>query len=234
MSSRPLIGLTGRDRPAAQVAGLPAAWGEVTVEVHFADYAKKVSQAGGLPVMITRQAPVDALADRLAGLLLTGGSDIDPLRYGAPPDPELGLVQAERDAFELQLLQAMVDRGRPVFGICRGLQLINVWAGGSLHQHVPEHDRVDRGPDDRVHAVSVDRSTNFGRRYPDEIAVNTYHHQTVDFLGRGLRVVGRAADGVVEMIEHEGHRVVAVQWHPELLDDVDPGFSWLVEQAQPG
>jgi putative glutamine amidotransferase len=230
----PLIGLTGRDRPAAQVAGLPAAWGDVTVEVHFSAYATKVADAGGLPVMITREAPLEPLADRLAGLLLTGGSDIEPSRYGAEPDPALGLVQAERDDFELQLLQAMVDRGRPVFGICRGLQLINVWAGGSLHQHIPEHDRVDQGPEERVHTVRVDRSTSFGRRYPDEISVNTYHHQTVERLGAGLFVVGRAADGVIEIVEHEEHRIVAVQWHPELLDDLDPGFTWLVEQAQPG
>jgi putative glutamine amidotransferase len=206
----------------------------VTVEVYFSDYAAKVAAAGGLPVMVTPAAPVDALADQLAGLLFTGGSDIEPSRYGAAPDPALGLVQPERDDFELQLLQAAVERGRPVFGICRGLQLVNVWAGGSLHQHRPEHDRLDHEPGARVHPVHVDRSTPFGRRYPAELCVNTYHHQTVDRLGNGLVEVGRAEDGTVEMIEHQDHRIAAVQWHPELLDDLDPGFTWLIEQAAPG
>ena len=230
----PLIGLTGRSRVAAEVTGLPSAWSDVTVEVHFSAYAAKVTEAGGLPVMVTPEAPLDALADHLAGLLFTGGSDIEPSLYGADPDPALGLVQKERDDFELRLLQAAVDRGRPVFGICRGLQLINVWAGGSLHQHRPDHDRLDHPPHSRVHTVRVDRSTPFGSRYPEEIVVNTYHHQTVERLGDGLIGVGRADDGVVEIIEHEQDRIVAVQWHPELLDDLDPGFTWLVEQAQPG
>jgi putative glutamine amidotransferase len=233
-SHRPLIGLTGRGRNASQVAGLPTAWADVGVEIHFTAYAAKIADAGGLPVMVTSAAPVDALADQLAGLLFTGGSDIDPSRYGAEPDPELGLIQAERDEFELRLLQAAVDRGRPVFGICRGLQLINVWAGGTLHQHVPEHDGIQHPPDSRVHPVGVDRSTTFGQRYPDTIAVNTYHHQTVECLGDGLVAVGWSDDGVIEIIEHRDHRIAAVQWHPELLDDLDPGFSWLVEHARPG
>jgi putative glutamine amidotransferase len=103
-----------------------------------------------------------------------------------------------------------------------------------LHQHVPEHQQSRRAPGERVHLVLVDTATRFGARYPDELTVNTYHHQTVDRLGDGLRVVGRAPDGAVEMLEHARHRIGAVQWHPELLDDLDPGFTWLVEQARPG
>jgi putative glutamine amidotransferase len=234
MTHRPLIGLTGRGRNASEVAGLPVAWADIGVEIHFTAYAAKIAEAGGLPVMVTPAAPVEALADHLAGLLFTGGSDIEPSRYGAEPDPDLGLIQADRDEFELQLLQAAIDRGRPVFGICRGLQLINVWAGGTLHQHVPEHDGIEHPPDSRVHPVHVDRSTTFGQRYPDAVAVNTYHHQTVERLGEGLVAVGRSDDGVIEIVEHREHRIAAVQWHPELLDDLDPGFTWLVEQARPG
>ena len=110
--------------------------------------------------------------------------------------------------------------------------MINVWAGGSLHQHVPEHLQLDHPPEKRVHVVKVDPATPFGRRYPGEISVNTYHHQTIDEVGDGLVVVGRAPDGVIEMIEHEQHRMVAVQWHPELLDDLDPAFTWLVDEAR--
>ena len=227
----PLIGLTGRGRRAGQVAGLPSAWDEVPVEVHFGDYSAQVTAAGGLPVMLTSAAPIDALADRLAGLVLTGGSDVAPDRYGAEPDPNLGVVEPERDEFELALLDAMVARGRPVLGICRGLQVINIWAGGSLHQHIPDHLQLDRPPAERAHAVKVDLSTGFGERYPEEISVNTYHHQAIDELGTELVVVGRAPDGVIEMIEHERHRMVAVQWHPELMGTLDPAFSWLVEEA---
>jgi putative glutamine amidotransferase len=229
---RPLIGLTGRGRRAAQVVGLPAAWDEVPVEVHFGDYSAKVAEAGGLPVMLTSAAPIDALADRLDGLVLTGGSDVAPRRYGQEEDADLGVVEPDRDEFELTLLDAMAARGRPVLGICRGLQMINVWSGGSLHQHVPEHLQLDHPPEKRVHVVKVDPATPFGRRYPGEISVNTYHHQTIDEVGDGLVVVGRAPDGVIEMIEHEQHRMVAVQWHPELLDDLDPAFTWLVDEAR--
>lgn len=228
----PLIGLSGRGRCAGQVDGLPPGWNSVEVDVHFRDYSAKVADAGGLPVQLTSAAPLEALADRLAGLVLTGGSDVTPARYGAEPDPNLGIVEPERDEFELALLDALAARGRPVLGICRGLQVINVWAGGTLHQHVPEHQRQDSPPGDRVHAVKLDPSTPLGRRYPDELTVNTFHHQTIDELGDGLLAIGRAPDGVIEMIEHEHHRVVGVQWHPELLDDLDPAFSWLIEQAR--
>ena len=229
---RPLIGLTGRGRRAGQVHGLPSAWDEVPVEVHFGDYSAQVTAAGGLPVMLTSAAPIDGLADRLDGLVLTGGSDVAPARYGAEEDPNLGVVEPERDEFELALLGAMAAAGRPVLGICRGLQVINIWAGGTLHQHVPDHLQLDRPPAERVHDVKVDPATPFGRRYPGEISVNTYHHQAIDELGGGLVVVGRAPDGIIEMIEHEHHPMVAVQWHPELLDDLDPAFVWLVEESR--
>jgi putative glutamine amidotransferase len=229
---RPLIGLTGRGRLAGQVAGLPRGWDEVPVEVHFGDYAAKIAQAGGLPVMLTAAAPVDDLAERLDGLLLTGGSDVAPACYGAEEDPDLGTVEPERDEFELGLLEAVTALDRPVLGICRGLQVINVWAGGTLHQHVPEHLQLDQPPAERIHTVKIDPATSYGLRYPEEISVNTYHHQTVDEVGKGLAVVGRAPDGVIEMIEHEDHRIVAVQWHPELLDDLDPSFIWLVDEAR--
>ena len=234
MNESPLIGLTGRVRPAGQISGLPESWSGLALEVHISDYSEKVAEAGGVPVLLTRRADTDALADRLAGLVLTGGADIEPTRYGHEPEPDLGTVEPERDEFELRLLDAMVARGRPVFGICRGLQVINVWAGGTLDQHVPEHQQTRRAPAERVHLVVVDTTTRFGARYPHELTVNTYHHQTVDRLGRELTVVGRARDGVVEMLEHAHQRIAAVQWHPELLDDLDPGFTWLVEQARPG
>ena len=228
----PLIGLTGRARRASQVAGLPRGWDEVPVQVHLNPYATKVAEAGGLPVTLTTAALAEALADRLDGLLLTGGADVAPARYGQEEDPNLGTVEPERDAFELAVLEAMAARGKPVLGICRGLQVINIWAGGTLHQHVPEHLQDERPPAERIHPVKIDPSTPFSRRYLDEISVNTFHHQTVDELGDGLVILGRAPDGVVEMIEREGARIVAVQWHPELLDDLDPSFVWLVEEAR--
>jgi len=183
-------------------------------------------------VMLTSAAPIEALADRLDGLVLTGGSDVAPARYGAEDDPNLGVVEPERDEFELALLDAVAAAGKAVLGICRGLQVINIWAGGTLHQHVPDHLQLDRLPADRVHDVKVDPATAFGRLYPGEICVNTYHHQAIDQRGDGLFVVGRAPDGIIEMIEHERHPIVAVQWHPELLDDLDPAFVWLVEEAR--
>ena len=136
--SRPLIGVTGRRWPAAYLGDhVPPAMRGLFFDLHFADYTRSIALAGGLPVELSRDADVDAVVARLDGLVLSGGADVEPARYGAVPEPGLGDVEPDRDAWELALFEAAQRRALPVLAICRGLQLVNVARGGTLVQDVP-------------------------------------------------------------------------------------------------
>ncbi len=195
------------------------------------NYAQAVWAEGGLPLLA---AVVDAdaapeLLQRADALLLTGGVDVDPARFDQPPHPDLGVVDPERDAFEIALHRGARAAGKPILGICRGIQLINVAEGGSLHQHVyalgrgVQHTQVERSglPHHRVALAegSAVRAA-FGVAAP---FVNSYHHQGLDRLGAGLRAVAHAEDGLVEGIEAEaGGWLLGVQWHPEMSYATQP------------
>ena len=180
--------------------------------------------------------PVDAdpreLVDRLDGVVLSGGADIGTERYGHEPQTDLFPPEARRDDFELALLDRAVERSLPVLGICRGLQLINVHAGGTLNQDVPPHSRFDVAPDTEVHPVEFVEGSILHNLYGDTRKVNSLHHQTVRDLAPGLRVTGRA-DDTIEALESDDGCLVGVQWHPEMMRsrDNDPIFRWLVEAA---
>jgi putative glutamine amidotransferase len=230
---KPLIGLTGRRKVGRDLAGTPEPLHGLAVDAYFADYARGVLEAGGLPVHLPIDLDPDDIVDRLDGLLLPGGTDIDPTRYGATPHAELLAVEPERDSFELGLLARATIRDIPVLGICRGLQLINVLGGGTLHQHVAPHARFDLPPDTEKHTVELKDGSTLHRLYGPTREVNTLHHQTIDVLGRHLTVTAIADDGEVEGIEHDTADIVAVQWHPELMAGRadDPVFRWLVDTA---
>lgn len=189
------------------------------------NYAQAVLAEGGLPMLAAVVDP-DAAPDYVAradALLLSGGADIDPARFDQPPHPHLGVVDPERDAFEIALYRAARAAGKPVLGICRGIQVINVAEGGSLHQHVPalgrgvQHSQADKGgrPHHRVTLAASSRLRGgFGS---DAVFVNTYHHQGLDRLGAGLRAVAHADDGLIEAVEGTtGAWLLGVQWHPEM------------------
>lgn len=212
------------------------------------NYTEAVAQLGGLPLMVSNLAPelAPAYVDEADGLLLTGGVDVDPSFYGAEPHPLLGLIDLPRDHFELALFQSARDKGIPVLGVCRGHQLINVALGGTLHQHLPalantvQHEQGDIGGTP-FHGVALEPGSALTRAFGAErVRTNSYHHQAVDGLGRGLRVVGRSADGVVEALEaSEGSFVLGVQWHPEMSFQAHPeqiapfsAFMAAVEKAQ--
>ena len=232
--SKPLIGITGR-RWAAAVLGsrVPVAMKDVTFDLHFTDYPKSVVAAGGVPVELTRDADVDEIVSHLDGLIITGGADVDPSRYGADPHENLGPTEPDRDEWELALLAAARERAVPVLAICRGFQLVNVHFGGTLNQHVDfddgaGHPAWDTPGHEEAHKVEFVRGTMTAELYPEVAGVNSLHHQTVEVVGEGLVVSATASDGVVEAVELPGHDVLAVQWHPELLDKPDPTFRWLV------
>ncbi|HSN03209.1 MAG TPA: gamma-glutamyl-gamma-aminobutyrate hydrolase family protein [Acidimicrobiales bacterium] len=234
---KPLIGITGRRWPATTLGHhVPYAMNDLHFDLHFTDYPRSVALAGGLPVELARDADVDALVERLDGLVLSGGADVDPDLYGAEPDVNLGAVERERDEWELALFSAARRLDLPILAICRGFQLLNVALGGTLNQHVeldegaghPQWDVDGRTP---THSVNVVAGTRTASILPSTWPVNSLHHQTVETVGEGLIITARASDGVVEGVESPDGSVLAVQWHPEMLGHPDPTFAWLVAEA---
>ena len=177
--------------------------------------------AGGQPVLLLAGEPgANEAGDRLKdldALLLPGGPDVDPDFYGEEHHPNLGSIDLELDRFEIDLVRRAVATSLPVLGICRGQQVINVALGGTLHQHLPEHDKHDLPRSHLAHEIRVDAGSELERAADgDPVVVNSLHHQAVKDLAAGLRVTARSPDGVVEALE-AGDQVVAVQCHPEEL-----------------
>lgn len=230
---RPVIGLSGTRHQGSDIVGNLEVLANSDIDVYYADYARAVLAAGGLPTYVPVDLdPADA-ADNLDGLLLTGGADIEPARYGGPVQSDDYPSVPIRDDYEFRLYAAAVDRALPTLGVCRGLQLINVAAGGTLLQHVPTHAGLDASPTREHHDVVTEAGSRLAGIYGERRGVNSLHHQAVDRLGADLRVTGRAEDGGVEGIEHVELPIVAVQWHPEMMPtaSTDPIFAWLVRQA---
>jgi putative glutamine amidotransferase len=233
-ASRPLIGLTGRRKRGAEVAGLLANLAEVDIDVYVNAYARAISEAGGLPVHLPLHVDPADYAGRLDGILLSGGTDVDPARYGAAPDAAAYAPDPVRDRLELDFVDLAVSEELPVLGICRGLQVLNVWGGGTLHQHVPAHASYNAAADAQVDDLTIEPGSVLHDLYGPTLAVNSLHHQTVDRVAGGWAVTARSnVDGTVEALEWPGHEVLAVQWHPELLGTraSDPLFAWLVDRA---
>lgn len=173
-----------------------------------------IVRAGGEPVLIP-PGP-GAMVERLAGydgVVLPGGADLDPSLYGARLDPRTDEFDRFQDEFDLSCARACLGIGLPLLAICRGMQVVNVALGGTLIQHLPESSVQHRGA---MHPVIMDADCAVaGAMGSATVEVSSYHHQSIDRLGAGLRVVGRAPDGCIEVIEHADMPMLAVQWHPE-------------------
>ena len=229
-------------KPRIGLTPTPAVYDDRLVEEINRAYVDSVVRAGGLPFVLPVLEPADAELALLSldGLLLTGGGDVAPARYGAMAVPEVYGVEPGRDAWEVALVAAAAAAGLPLLGICRGAQLLNVARGGTLVQHLPAvsdlpHRDKDRF-DEPVHRVRLADGTMLATIVgSDELDVNSLHHQAVEVTGRGLRAVAWADDGVVEAVEAtDGWRAMGVQWHPELLPGWaghDELFTWLVGAA---
>ncbi|MEW6546967.1 MAG: gamma-glutamyl-gamma-aminobutyrate hydrolase family protein [Bacillota bacterium] len=211
-------------------------------------YAAAVEAAGGIPVVLPVLAPEKAgeVLAHLQGLLLSGGVDVDPSHYGEDPLPGLGRVTPERDAFELALAREALALGVPVLGVCRGVQVLNVAAGGTLYQdlgsqmgNVLKH-RQEAPRWHESHSVRLDPGSRLAAILGvPEVRVNSFHHQAVREVAGGLRAVAWAPDGVIEAVEATGtdHRfALGVQWHPEEMWRRHPlhlkPFAALVEAAR--
>ncbi len=204
-------------------------------------YVDAVMFNDGLPVLLplVRADLADGIVNRLDGLILSGGGDVDPRRYGARPVPEVTGVHEGRDELELALLTAARRRRLPVLAVCRGAQILNVGCGGTLIQHLDEHvSHQDAARwSSTAHQVDIVAGSLLHRIVgSDTVGVNTLHHQAVDRPGDGIRVVGTDDAGVIEAIEVDDHpEQLGVQWHPELLVD-EPAhaalFAWVVGEAR--
>jgi putative glutamine amidotransferase len=212
--------------PRIAVSGVRRHWKGADRSGVNAAYVDAVAAAGAVPVILPSSiAPEHAGAalDGVDGLLLSGGEDIDPVWYCMDPVPQLGDVDPARDRFEFALFTTARERGLPVLGICRGLQLVNVAMGGVLWQDLPSerpsavrHDRAD-ARDARTHHVDVAAGSRTAAALAvDALGVNSFHHQGVRTLAPGLVATAHAPDGLVEAFEGtEGGWLLAVQWHPE-------------------
>jgi putative glutamine amidotransferase len=217
---RPLIGVTTSELRPSRLAttrrhGEPA-HPEMALGM---TYLRTLDAAGAIPVVLppTGTDHLAPLLERLDGLCLSGGPDLDPAAYGAPDrHAELGPTEPSLDAFELSLVRMGLQRGIPILAICRGSQALNVACGGTLHQHVPGHRQTEAATEP-THEVEIESRSRLHRMVRTrKLAVNSFHHQAVDVLGDGLRVVARALDGTIEAIEGDGF-IVGVQWHAETL-----------------
>ena len=198
------------------------------------DYVDGVVGGGGIPMVLPPIVEMaEKVAGRIDGLLLSGGSDLDPSYYGEEPVPELNPTIPKRDAFEMALVEHALERGVPVFGICRGLQVLNVALGGTLYQDLPSQLHPDLIAHRQqvpkwqwTHEVEVDGNSKVaGIMETDDIRVNSYHHQAIKDLSGDLVAVAHSSDGVIEAAESPNlseRWLVGVQWHAEAMRDIGP------------
>lgn len=222
VSRRPLIGISSYSRTNSRVA-------DREVFPLPTSYVEAVRAAGAIPVIVPPGEPDPArLLDSLDGLVLSGGGDVSPERYNGERHQTIYGVSDERDAFEIALVEAALERDDyPLFCICRGLQVLNVALGGDLHPHLPDlgAGSVDHRLPERLHThhrASVAPESRLAAMLGStDVRVCSWHHQAIRNLAPGLRAVAWAEDGIIEAIEHEARvRCVAVQWHPEMqLED---------------
>jgi putative glutamine amidotransferase len=240
VSPAPLVALT---------ATTAATDGVVRVRTNAA-YVRALEVAGLVPLVLPPLAAAHArrALDAVSGLVLTGGEDVAPWRYGETPHCALGSVNEARDAWELALISAAHDRGLPTLAICRGIQVLNVALGGTLVQDIPSQcpsalphaQKGARGV--RVHEILVDRGSRLAEVLEAErLTVNSAHHQSIARIADGLRVTARSPDGIIEGAEWAGNDwwALGVQWHPEeLIETPEPWdrglFAAFADAAKPG
>jgi len=210
---KPLVGITAEVREGGNYFLPPV-------------YGKTILQAGGIPVLIplVPDEDIDDLCEQIDALFVTGGEDIDPSYYGQDPHVHLGIITPRLDTMEFALVQKMLELDKPYIGVCRGLHMLNVATGGSLYQsihsqrkepvmqHLQKAERTHRS-----HSVKIDKESRmFEMLQEEEFKVNSFHHQGCNEVGKPLKVVARAKDGIIEGVESTEHSFVfGFQWHPE-------------------
>ncbi len=193
------------------------------------DYARGVEIGGGIPLnipMINSEDYLDSIVEKCDGFLFSGGPDLSPYLYNANPDSQCGKVVPERDEFELKLMKKVIKAEKPLLGICRGAQLINVYYNGTLNQHIDDHrDGVNHHALTKfprwykAHEVNVKKESHIEKAFnKNMLKTNSLHHQAIEEVGDELTVTAKSSDGIVEGIEDENKDfLVGVQWHPEMM-----------------
>jgi putative glutamine amidotransferase len=219
---QPIVGITSREKAITSVGT------ELPAYTVFRSYTDGLVAEGAIPVLLvpTDAVHIDNILDRVDGVVLTGGGDIEPDLYGEHRHATVRDLEHDRDAFELELIRRAHARRIPTFAICRGMQVVNVAFGGSLIQDLPSQAGIQGHDADGPEAfrtestVRIDAGSKLAAILgPGEHGINSAHHQAVGRLGEGLKIVGTAPDGTIEAVEHvdEEWDLLAVQWHPELL-----------------
>lgn len=210
------------------------------------DYVISVEKTGGIPLLLPFTVDDSVLSqyiDCCDGFLFSGGIDISPCKYGANPIPLLGTTSLRLDEYQLSLMKKVMESGKPFMAICRGIQVLNVACGGTLYQDssvvpgtVMKHMQAsDRG--DISHEVTIVPGTRLASMFGEKVWTNSYHHQSIKDLGKGLVIAARADDGVVEAVELDDYGYgMGIQWHPEVMfkvsDSMRPLFQGLVEASR--
>lgn len=234
---KPRIGISSNQRTMIEAS-----------EAHWISYIPRnfvegIRQAGGLPWLLPIGQESDA-KDYVASidkLLLIGGQDVDPRCYQELPHEKLGAIDPVRDAFELALIEEALTQQKPILAICRGMQLLNVSLGGNLYQDLSlrpdttlKHVQLPTSFSQPTHPVKIDATSLLGQFLPENYQVNSFHHQTINTLGKGLKVIAQAPDGVIEAVENPEQRILGVQWHPELtcqnISSEQKIFDFFVQQ----
>ena len=229
--NKPIVGLT--TYPASATHG----WHTPVL------YVEAVLRAGGVPMMLSGQCLdcAERWLDVVDAVVLIGGGDINPAEFGSAGHDTIYNLSAERDAMELALMRALLARPKPVLAICRGMQILNTVLGGTLHVHLPDvvgESVLHRAPprDPISHGIQVAADSELAKVIGEQVNTASWHHQAIHQLGKGLKAVAWAPDGVIEAVELEGRQdLLAVQWHPEITAAEDDGqqrmFDWLIKQA---
>ena len=233
VSKRPRIGITTYLEPTI--------WGvwERDAALLPRVYLEAVVAAGGVPLLLPPLGTDASVLEVLDGLVIAGGCDVDPAAYDAKPHPETVDTRPGRDEHETILIRAALDRDLPLLAICRGLQMLNVALGGTLHQHLPDvvthHEHRPSPAVFGVTDVKVEPGTLTSQVIGDRASVPCYHHQAIDAVAPTLTVTARAGDGTVEAAEVDGHDfALGVQWHPEETPDDLRLFTALIAASRSG
>ncbi|CAD2072288.1 gamma-glutamyl-gamma-aminobutyrate hydrolase family protein [Phocicoccus pinnipedialis] len=210
---------------------------ENRLSLHQSNY-NRIIEAGGVPVMLPindDETTIQALIERLDGIVFTGGADVNPIYYNEDPLQQLQEISPGRDAFEFALAEAALKSRTPILAICRGAQVINVACGGTLYQDIPTQvgasamQHVQLAVNEHAsHSVTIDPQSQFAGIYSDaKIMVNSFHHQSIKTPGSGLKAVAHSNDSIIEAIESTtDHYLLGVQWHPEYIVDEDTNLLY--------
>lgn len=242
----PLIGITGRRYRLSVLEGADERYGDRCLDSYMSDFATRIAEAGGLPVYLSYDSDATGMCQWLSAVVITGGQDVHPACWGGDtsvvrdidPRTDPMVHDVARDKYEIALVRAALERGIPVLGVCRGMQVLNVALGGTLIAHLEpgsvSHLSPEAAPTDGTtdHLVTFEKGSLAADLFGEHATTNSWHHQAVDRCGVGLAVTGRTSDGVVESVELPGAPVLGVQWHPEWMKGADPTLRWIVQAAE--